>query len=188
VVVLEQFRRVGGKLLLGAVGDVEIDLGAESVLARRPEAVDLLEDVGLGPDVVHPATASAAVVRDGRLHPLPPGTVLGVPGRPEAVGGLLTAEEIERAAAEQARKLAEQAQAAAARRLLKAAALEAGQGQVALTRLRYAEAAGHYAAAAGAVPAAASPAPRRRGGRSGPGRRPAHRPAGRGRRRRAERP
>jgi protoporphyrinogen/coproporphyrinogen III oxidase len=100
VVVLEQSRRVGGKLLLGAVGEVEVDLGAESLLARRPEAIDLLREVGLGSDVVHPATTSAAVVRDGRLHALPSGTVLGVPGRPEALAGLLTAEEVERVAAE----------------------------------------------------------------------------------------
>jgi oxygen-dependent protoporphyrinogen oxidase len=36
IVVLEGGPRVGGKLLQGAVGPVEVDLGAESVLARRP--------------------------------------------------------------------------------------------------------------------------------------------------------
>jgi protoporphyrinogen/coproporphyrinogen III oxidase len=102
VVVLEQSRRVGGKLLVGSVGDVEVDLGAESVLARRPEAVDLLDDVGLGDDVVHPATASAAVVRDRRVYPLPTGTVLGVPGRPDALAEVLTPAEVERVAADSA--------------------------------------------------------------------------------------
>jgi oxygen-dependent protoporphyrinogen oxidase len=100
VVVLEQSPRLGGKLLLGEVGDVAIDLGAESVLARRPEAVDLFAELGLGADVVHPATSSASVVRAGRLHPLPAGTLMGVPGRPEALTGLLTPEEVERVAAE----------------------------------------------------------------------------------------
>ena len=65
VVVLEQSARVGGKLLVGAVGDVEVDLGAESVLARRPEALELFAELGLGDDVVHPVTAAAKVVRDG---------------------------------------------------------------------------------------------------------------------------
>jgi protoporphyrinogen/coproporphyrinogen III oxidase len=96
VVVLEQAQRVGGKLLVGALGDLEIDLGAESVLARRPEAVDLLHEAGLAGDVVHPATAGASVVRDGRLHPLPAGTLMGVPGRPERLAGLLTPEELAR--------------------------------------------------------------------------------------------
>jgi oxygen-dependent protoporphyrinogen oxidase len=45
-------------------------------------------------------TASANVVRDGVLHPLPAGTVMGVPGRPEALAGLLTPAEIDRVAAE----------------------------------------------------------------------------------------
>jgi oxygen-dependent protoporphyrinogen oxidase len=100
VVVLEQSPRLGGKLLVGEVGDVAIDLGAESVLARRPEAVDLFDELGLGADVVHPRTSSASVVRGGRLHPLPAGTLMGVPGRPEALTGLLTPEEVERVAAE----------------------------------------------------------------------------------------
>jgi oxygen-dependent protoporphyrinogen oxidase len=100
VVVLEQSGRVGGKLLAGALGDVEIDLGAESVLARRPEAVALMTELGLGDDLVHPRTSAANVVRDGVLHPLPAGTVMGVPGRPETLSGLLTPAEVERVAAE----------------------------------------------------------------------------------------
>lgn len=100
VVVLEGSPRLGGKLRLGEVGDTELDLGAESMLARRPEAVDLLVELGLGDDVVHPVTSSASVVRDGRLHPLPGGTLMGVPGRPEALAGLLTPQEIARVAAE----------------------------------------------------------------------------------------
>jgi oxygen-dependent protoporphyrinogen oxidase len=100
VVVLEQSGRVGGKLLVGALGDVEVDLGAESVLARRPEALELFADLGLGDDVVHPATAAAKVVRDGVPHPLPAETVMGVPGRPETLAGLLTPAEVERVAAE----------------------------------------------------------------------------------------
>ena len=100
VVVLEQSARVGGKLLVGAVGEVEVDLGAESVLARRPEALELFADLGLGADVVHPATAAAKVVRNGVAHPLPTGTVMGVPGRPEVLADVLTPAEIERVAAE----------------------------------------------------------------------------------------
>jgi oxygen-dependent protoporphyrinogen oxidase len=100
VVVLEQSPRIGGKLLLGTLGDHTIDLGAESVLARRPEAVDLISEVGLGSDVVHPVTTSASVVRDGRLHPMPPGTVMGVPGRPDRLAGLLTPDEVSRVEAE----------------------------------------------------------------------------------------
>jgi hypothetical protein len=70
----------------------------------------------------------------------------------EADALLVRAKEAELAAARQAGELARQAQEAADRRLLKAAALEAERGQLALTRLRYREAAGHFAAAAETVP------------------------------------
>lgn len=78
VLVLEGADRVGGALLLGDVAGVQVDLGAESVLARRPEAVDLVCAVGLGADVVHPQTTQAAIWTRGRLRPMPPG-VMGVP-------------------------------------------------------------------------------------------------------------
>jgi oxygen-dependent protoporphyrinogen oxidase len=100
VVVLEGRDVVGGVVRTGEVDGVRVDLGAESVLARRPEAVALLRELGLGDDVVHPATTAAAVVARGALHPLPPGTVLGVPGDPAALRGLLTDAEVARAAAE----------------------------------------------------------------------------------------
>jgi len=100
VVVLEGSSDVGGLLRTGVVGDVEVDLGAESVLARRPEAVGLIGEVGLGDDLVHPATTAANVVRGGVLLPLPAGTVMGVPGEPERLRGVLTDSEVDRVAAE----------------------------------------------------------------------------------------
>ncbi len=77
VTVLEASPRVGGKLLLGEVAGVEVDLGAESMLARRPEGVEVARRLGL--DVTHPATASASVWTRGALRPLPR-SVMGVPG------------------------------------------------------------------------------------------------------------
>lgn len=47
VTVLEASERVGGKLLPGEIAGVRVDLGAESMLARRPEAVALAREVGL---------------------------------------------------------------------------------------------------------------------------------------------
>jgi oxygen-dependent protoporphyrinogen oxidase len=100
VTVLEATDRVGGRLRAGTVAGVTVDVGAESLLARRPEAVELLDEVGLTPDVVHPATTAARVWSRGELHPLPSGTVVGVPADPSRLVGLLTEEEIARAAAE----------------------------------------------------------------------------------------
>lgn len=110
LVVLEQRPRTGGVLrrgLLGPASDpasgLEVDLGAEALLARRPEALDLIEELGLGAERVHPAVTRAAVASRGALHPLPSGTVMGVPSDPQALAGLLTPEEVERVAAERER-------------------------------------------------------------------------------------
>jgi oxygen-dependent protoporphyrinogen oxidase len=79
VVVLEASPQVGGKLKTGSIAGIAMDLGAESVLARRPEAVGLIEAVGLGEDVIAPVTTAASVRVGGALHPLPRMTMLGIP-------------------------------------------------------------------------------------------------------------
>jgi oxygen-dependent protoporphyrinogen oxidase len=87
VTILESAATVGGKLRLDEVGGVGIDVGAEALLARRPEALDLIEAVGLGHEVVHPDTTSAALWSRGELHPIPADQILGVPTGVPAVGG-----------------------------------------------------------------------------------------------------
>lgn len=94
VVVLEQSRAPGGKVQLGGLAGVPVDLGAESVLARRPEALDLLAELGLAAEVEHPRTSAAGVYSRGRLRPIPTGTVLGIPADPAALGDLLDPEEL----------------------------------------------------------------------------------------------
>ncbi|MFI6156966.1 protoporphyrinogen oxidase [Kitasatospora sp. NPDC051170] len=99
VTVVEGASRVGGKLWGGEVGGVRVDLGAESVLARRPEAVELARSVGLGEALEAPTTAKAAIWTRGALRPLPGGQVMGVPGDLAALAasGVLTEEGLERA-------------------------------------------------------------------------------------------
>ena len=78
VVVLDGADRVGGKLLRGEVAGIPVDLGAESLLARRPEAVDLVRTAGLGDDLVHPHATTASIWSRGSLRPMPP-SVFGIP-------------------------------------------------------------------------------------------------------------
>lgn len=80
VTVLEASARLGGKLRAGEIAGVPVDLGAESMLARRPEAVDLARAVGLGDRLQPPTTATAALWTRGALRPMPKGHVMGVPG------------------------------------------------------------------------------------------------------------
>ncbi len=79
VTVFEADPDVGGKLRASELAGVTVDEGAESMLAVRPEATGLAAAVGLRPSIVHPVTQTAAVLSHGRLRPLPPGLVSGVP-------------------------------------------------------------------------------------------------------------
>ena len=101
VVVLDAADVVGGKLRRAEVAGYSIDVGAESMLARRPEATGLVADLGLGGRLTHPEPVPAAVWSRGRRWPLPGGTVMGVPTDPAAAAGLLTPDEVVRASAEQ---------------------------------------------------------------------------------------
>ncbi|KNB53346.1 protoporphyrinogen oxidase [Streptomyces caatingaensis] len=94
VTVFEGTGRLGGKLLAGEIAGVPVDLGAESMLARRPEAVDLARSVGLGDRLQPPATTTAGVWTRGGLRPLPKGQMMGVPGDLDALAasGVLSPE------------------------------------------------------------------------------------------------
>ncbi|GHB81193.1 protoporphyrinogen oxidase [Streptomyces cirratus] len=102
VTLLEAGPRLGGKLHAGELAGVPVDLGAESMLARRPEAVALTRAVGLGDALRSPATATAHLWTRGALRPMPHGHVMGVPGDldPLAASGVLSAEGLARIEAE----------------------------------------------------------------------------------------
>ena len=53
VIVLEAGNRWGGKLAPVAMNGVHLDGGAESILARRPEGLQLIDELALGSRVVH---------------------------------------------------------------------------------------------------------------------------------------
>ncbi|GAA1515473.1 protoporphyrinogen oxidase [Kribbella lupini] len=99
VVLLESSPRLGGKLAGDVLEGVPVDLGAESVLARRPEGVELIRAVGLGDDLVHPATTSAGLWVGDRIRAIPP-TVMGVPVDPAATVDVLGEEAAARVAEE----------------------------------------------------------------------------------------
>ncbi|WP_415949043.1 protoporphyrinogen oxidase [Streptomyces sp. KLOTTS4A1] len=96
VTVLEASERLGGKLHAGEIEGLQVDLGAESMLARRPEAVALAREVGLGERLQAPATASASLWNRGELRPMPKGHVMGVPADAASLAGVLSAEGLAR--------------------------------------------------------------------------------------------
>ena len=52
VALLEAGDRLGGKVRTGTLAGVGMDLGPDSFLARRPEAVRLCTELGLAADLV----------------------------------------------------------------------------------------------------------------------------------------
>ncbi len=79
ITIVEGSRRLGGKIRTETLGGVAMEAGPDTFLARVPWATDLACQLGLAADLVSPATGAAFVCHDGRLQPLPGGTVLGVP-------------------------------------------------------------------------------------------------------------
>lgn len=98
ITVYEQASSPGGKLRTGELAGVDgnplrVEAGAESILLHGPDgeesaAVTLARRVGLGDELVHPATGAAAVAVTGRLRPLPAGTLMGVPGDLSTLDGV----------------------------------------------------------------------------------------------------
>jgi len=99
VTVLEGSPRLGGKLSASEVAGVPMDEGAEALLARRPEGVELITATGLGNDLVPAGVTSSAVYTRGELRPLPRKQFMGVPADIDelAATGVVSAEGIGRA-------------------------------------------------------------------------------------------
>ena len=100
VTVLEAAAEPGGKLRRTEVGGAVVDVGAEAMLNRRPEGVDLARELGL--EVVHPAVRSSRVWTRDKLRPLPR-SVMGVPVDLAELraSGVLSSEGLARVEAEQ---------------------------------------------------------------------------------------
>jgi protoporphyrinogen/coproporphyrinogen III oxidase len=99
VTVVEATDRWGGKLAPLPLDGVRLDAGAESILARRPEGLELLGDLGLGARMVYPTAAQPELLVGGRLHAMP-ASVLGVPTDLARLTSLLSAEGLRTAASE----------------------------------------------------------------------------------------
>ncbi len=99
VTVLEGAPRLGGKLSASEVAGVPVDEGAEALLARRPEGIELITATGLGEDLVPAGVTSSAIYTRGEMRPLPRRQFMGVPADigELAATGVVSAEGIARA-------------------------------------------------------------------------------------------
>jgi oxygen-dependent protoporphyrinogen oxidase len=105
VTVLEGSTRLGGKLSASDVAGVAMDEGAEALLARRPEGIELITAAGLGGDLVPAGVTSSAIYTRGAMRSLPRRQFMGVPADMDelAASGVVSAEGVARARDESAR-------------------------------------------------------------------------------------
>lgn len=100
ITVVEAGSRIGGKLRTVPLGDGPVDVGAEAFIARRPEVAELIVELGLEDQLVHPAGRQPLIWSQGALHPLPTRTLMGIPSDPQSVAGLVDADTLARIVAE----------------------------------------------------------------------------------------
>lgn len=105
VVLFDPADRLGGVLRTETMGGQPMDIGAEAFVARRPEVPALLAELGLADRLITPTGVRPTIYSQGRLHPLPPGAVNGIPGSAESLRGLVDEATLARVAAEPDRPL-----------------------------------------------------------------------------------
>jgi protoporphyrinogen/coproporphyrinogen III oxidase len=99
VTVLEGSPRLGGKLAVSEVGGIDVDSGAEALLARRPEGTGLIGELGLSGQLETPGPTSAGIWTRGAIRPLPRRQFMGIPADLEelAATGILSEQGLQRA-------------------------------------------------------------------------------------------
>lgn len=100
ITVLEASESVGGALRTVDFPSGPMELGAEAFIGRRPEASELVGELGLTGALRHPGPLGPAILAGGRLVPMPAGTLMGVPSDASTLSGVLTPEETAVAARE----------------------------------------------------------------------------------------
>ncbi|OBJ50981.1 protoporphyrinogen oxidase [Mycobacterium asiaticum] len=97
--------RLGGILRTELVGGQPMDLGAEAFVQRRPEVPALLAELGLSDRQRTTTGVRPLIYSQGRLHPFPTETVVGIPSAASSVAGLVDEATLARIGAEPDRPL-----------------------------------------------------------------------------------
>jgi protoporphyrinogen/coproporphyrinogen III oxidase len=95
--------RLGGALRTERIGNQAVDVGAEAFVARRPEVPALLAELGLAARQVGTTGARPLIFSGDRLHPMPEGTLQGIPAHAASVAGLVDDATVSRVRDEPAR-------------------------------------------------------------------------------------
>ena len=85
-VLIEKSDRLGGLILTEKINDFTIDAGPDSLLVQKPAAIELCNELGLQNQLISTLTPRTAyIVKDRILHPIPQGSVFGIPTNLESL-------------------------------------------------------------------------------------------------------
>ncbi len=87
LLLIEASGRLGGVIQTDRSQGVVLEGGPDSFLRRKPEALQLSEELGLGSEVIgtNPNVRGAYIFYNGRFHDIPEGVQAGVPARLEGL-------------------------------------------------------------------------------------------------------
>lgn len=77
--VYESSSRFGGHIQTVHRQGYLIEKGPDSFLARKPAGMALINDLGLSDQLVANATGQSYICHEGQFHPIPEGSVMGIP-------------------------------------------------------------------------------------------------------------
>jgi oxygen-dependent protoporphyrinogen oxidase len=97
--------RLGGVLRTERVGGQPVDVGAEAFITRRPEVLALLAELGLAGRQIGTTGVRPLIYSGGRLHPMPQGTLQGIPAQASSLAGLVDDATVARISDEHTRPL-----------------------------------------------------------------------------------
>lgn len=83
--LIEASERLGGKIKTMKRDGFTIEQGPDSLLSRKPAIVELTKELGLEDEMIFNETGSSFILVDGKLHPMPAGTFMGVPKEEKAI-------------------------------------------------------------------------------------------------------
>jgi protoporphyrinogen/coproporphyrinogen III oxidase len=100
ITLLEAEQRLGGQVRSEPIASRLLDVGAESLMTRTPAAIELCRELGLEQELVAPRQSAMFIWARGRLRPLPPGILGGMPQGtwPLLRSGILSPAGVARAA------------------------------------------------------------------------------------------
>jgi oxygen-dependent protoporphyrinogen oxidase len=103
ITIFDPADRLGGVLRTEHIGGQLVDVGAEAFVARRPEVPALLAELGLANRQLATTGVRPLIYSEGRLHPMPQGTLQGIPTQASSIAGLVDDRTVAHVAGERSR-------------------------------------------------------------------------------------